>query len=92
MELTFSVYMLTLVHCYPHTAQGLLYFIPWMAAVPLYLTGGVIITAALRQYLGFWPAAAAAVAVSTFTKALSVYALHQSLGAVREHTIQDESV
>jgi hypothetical protein len=54
-----------------------------MAAVPLYLTGGVVITAAFREYTGFWIAAAASVAVCTFTKALSVYALHQALGAVR---------
>ena len=63
--------------------QGLLYIIPWMAAVPLYLTGGVVVTAALRDDLGFWKAAAVAVAVSAFTKALAVYALHQSLGVVR---------
>lgn len=54
-----------------------------MAAVPLYLTGGVVVTAALRDELGFWRAAVVAVAVCAFTKALAVYVLHQSLGKVR---------
>lgn len=63
--------------------QGLLYCIPWMAAVPLYLTGGVVLTAAYMPVLGFWGAAGVAVAICTLTKALSVLALHQTLGVVR---------
>ena len=64
-------------------AQGLLFFIPWMAGVPLYLAGGVVITAAFKQLFGFWPALGIAVAVTTATKAIAVYALHRGLGAVR---------
>ncbi len=51
--------------------------------MPLYLTGGVMLTAAYRPYLGFWGAASVAVAICTLTKALSTYALHESLGRVR---------
>ncbi len=63
--------------------QGLLSFIPWMAAVPVYLTGGIVVTAAGQAKLGFWGAMGAAVAVSSFTKAASTFALHRSLGSVR---------
>jgi hypothetical protein len=69
-------------HC---NSQGLLYLIPWMAAVPLYLTGGVVVTAACQAHLGFWGALGVAIGASTATKAVSVYALHQSLGRVRRH-------
>lgn len=54
-----------------------------MAGVPLYLAGGVVITAAFNQLFGFWPAAGIAVAVTTATKAIAVFVLHEFLGAVR---------
>ena len=63
--------------------QGLLFFIPWMAGVPVYLAGGVVITAAFKQLFGFWPALGIAVAVTSATKAIAVFALHRFLGAVR---------
>lgn len=54
-----------------------------MAAVPLYLAGGVIITAAGRAQLGFWPAAGVALAANLAVKAWSTFALHTFLGGVR---------
>ena len=63
--------------------QGLLFFIPWMAGVPVYLAGGVVITAAFKQLYGFWPALGIAVAVTSATKAIAVFALHRFLGTVR---------
>ena len=63
--------------------QGLLFFIPWMAGVPLYLAGGVVVTAAFKQLFGFWPALGIAVAATSATKAIAVVALHRFLGAVR---------
>jgi hypothetical protein len=62
--------------------QGFLYFIPWMAAVPLYLGGGIIVTAACQAAVGFWAALGIAIAVSTATKAVAVFALHRACGAV----------
>jgi hypothetical protein len=63
--------------------QGLLVFIPWMAGVPVYLAGGVVVTAAFNELFGFWPAVGIAVAVTTATKAIAVFVLHRFLGAVR---------
>jgi hypothetical protein len=54
-----------------------------MAAVPLYLAGGIIVTAACQAAVGFWAALGIAIAVSTATKAVAVFALHRALGAVR---------
>lgn len=51
--------------------------------MPLYLAGGVVITAAFNQLFGFWAAAGIAVAVTTATKAIAVFVLHEFLGAVR---------
>ena len=64
-------------------SQGLLVLIPWMAGVPLYLAGGVVVTAAFKELVGFWPALGIAVAVTTATKAIAVFVLHRFLGAVR---------
>ena len=61
--------------------QSLLFFIPWLAAVPIYFAGGVALTGALRSdSLGFWGATAAAVAICSLTKAISVIGLHRRLG------------
>ena len=54
-----------------------------MAAVPVYLAGGVVVTAAGQAKLGFWGAMGAAIAVSSLAKAASTFALHQVLGSVR---------
>ena len=97
---TVAIYIATGVVCaaaaaHParHTAvltlpvQGLLVFIPWMAGVPLYLAGGVVITAAFKELFGFWPALGIAVAVTSATKAIAVFALHRFLGAVRRCSV-----
>jgi hypothetical protein len=64
-------------------AQALLYGIPWMAAVPVYLAGGVVITSAGQGHLGFWGALGVAVGACTVVKTIAVVALHQLCGAVR---------
>ena len=56
-----------------------------MAAVPLYLAGGVVITSACQQALGFWGALGVSVLVCSVTKALAIAGLHQNVGAVRTH-------
>ena len=54
-----------------------------MAGVPLYLAGGIVVTAAFKDLYGFWPALGIAVAVTSATKAIAVFTLHRFLGAVR---------
>ena len=51
--------------------------------MPLYLAGGVVITAAFKELVGFGGALGIAVVVTTATKAIAVFALHRFLGAVR---------
>lgn len=62
------------------TEQGLLFLNPWLPGVPIYFAGGVAISAAFRNTVGFWGAVCVACIFSFLTKYISLVALYTCLG------------